>query len=74
MLQSKGYPIRKYTNSLEVDERKRVIKLFRKALPTHKGVIGEFCSNFVDLAVYDYLKNREASTVLCSVAKHAGSG
>ena len=76
MLQSKSYPIRNYTNSLEVAERERVITLFREVLSTHRGVIGEFCSNFVDLAcdLYDYLKNREASTVLCSVAKHAGSG
>ena len=74
MLQSKNYPIRKYTNLIEGDERANVIQLFRKVLSSKKSDIGEFCSNNVDLALHDYLTNRSALRVLCSVVKHAGSG
>ena len=74
MLQSINYPIRKYTNLIEGDERASVIQLFRKVLSSTKSDIGEFCSNNVDLALHDYLTNRAALTVLCSVVKHAGSG
>ena len=74
MLQSKGYRIRTYTNLITDDERASVINLFRKVLPTQKGVIGEFFNNDVDLALHDYLTSREALAVLCSDVKHVGSG
>ena len=73
MLQSKGYRIRTYTNLITDDERASVIKLFRRVLPTQKGVIGEFF-NDVDLALHDYLTSREALAVFCSDVKHTGSG
>ena len=74
MLQSKGYRIRTYTNLITDDERASVINLFRKVLPTQKGVIGEFFNNDVDLALHDYLTSRKALAVLCSDVKHVGSG
>lgn len=54
MLESKNYPIRRYTNLITGGERPSVIKTLRQILPTHKGVIGEFCSNDVDLALHEY--------------------
>ena len=54
MLESKNYSIRRYTNLITDGERPSVIKTFRHVLPAHKGVIGEFCSNDVDLALHEY--------------------
>lgn len=54
MLESKNYSIRRYTNLITDGERPSVIKTFRHVLPAHKGVIGEFCSNDVDLAQHEY--------------------
>ena len=41
ILQSKSYPIRKYTNLLAGRCREQAIKTLREALPTFKGVVGE---------------------------------
>ena len=41
ILQSKSYPIRKYTDLLADRDREQAIKTLREALPTSKGVVGE---------------------------------
>ena len=49
MLQSKNYRIRKFTDSLSDSDRGEVIKIFRKALPAHKGVTGELLQKVVSV-------------------------
>lgn len=54
MLESKNYFICRYINLIIDGERLSVIKIFRYVLFVYKGVIGEFCSNDVDLVLYEY--------------------
>lgn len=42
ILQSKNYLIRKYTDLVPSSDRERAIKALREALPTFKGVTGEW--------------------------------
>lgn len=66
MLQSKNYRIRKFTDSLSDSDRGEVIKIFRKALPAHKGVTGPVLPPNMFIREIGYLPRRNLTRNLCA--------
>ncbi|XP_022802850.1 uncharacterized protein LOC111340292 isoform X2 [Stylophora pistillata] len=63
MLQSTNYPILKYTELIN-NNRESVIKIFREALPTQKGVIGPLLSPNMLIQDIPYSARRELTKKL----------
>ncbi|XP_078384574.1 uncharacterized protein LOC144667044 isoform X2 [Oculina patagonica] len=66
ILQSKNYPIRRYTDLVPSSDRETAIKALREALPTFKGVTGPMLSPITFIREVGYTFRRNLTRNLCA--------
>ncbi|XP_078342187.1 uncharacterized protein LOC144627991 isoform X5 [Oculina patagonica] len=66
ILQSKNYPIRRYTDLVPSSDRETAIKVLREALPTFKGVTGPMLSPITFIREVGYTFRRNLTRNLCA--------